>query len=179
VVESERVTVVGNGVITPRVRSSPEPLPSESSATTMPVRPYSTGGWKLIVAAPGPWSGEIYHTRPGQLRQRFSTIETFCSAFLAITGWSLPPNASGPADPGPTGREEAGARSASRRRSARHSRSGLFHEPDSVIRKFVVAAEKPWQGEIYRTRPGLKHFRFTTFEQFLRAVQQITGWPLE
>jgi len=145
----------------------------------MPVRPYSTGGWKLIVAAPGPWSGEIYHTRPGQLRQRFSTIETFCSAFLAITGWSLPPNASGPADPGPTGREEAGARSASRRRSARHSRSGLFHEPDSVIRKFVVAAEKPWQGEIYRTRPGLKHFRFTTFEQFLRAVQQITGWPLE
>src|SRR5689334_9959904 len=47
VVESERVAVVGNGVITPRVRSSPEPLPSESSATTMPVRPYSTGGWKL------------------------------------------------------------------------------------------------------------------------------------
>lgn len=122
-----------------------------------------TMAWKLIVAAEAPWTGELYQTRLGRQRLEFSTVETFCSAVLATTGWPLRAPCSGEADQTspptwPT-------------RCARAERL-------SDKRKFIVTAEEPWVGSMYRTRPGLGHFHFATFEQFLRAVLDITDWTL-
>ncbi|MGV9797118.1 hypothetical protein ACWDTP_03535 [Mycobacterium sp. NPDC003449] len=118
---------------------------------------------KLIVAAESPWGGEMYRTQPGIHRLYFGSVETFCSAFLALTGWPLhsPPRDTEPERPG---------RDCVRRRPRRR--------PDTK-QKFIVAASAPWYGEIYPTRPGLKRFGFTTFEEFLRGVLDITGWSLD
>lgn len=120
--------------------------------------------WKLIVAAEAPWVGEIYHTRPGNQRHRFNSVEEFCGALLEVTGWPLDMSAP-----------------PSTRHSYPHGhrlRSGLVGESASAKRKFIVAAHAAWMGEIYRTRPGLRRFPFATFEEFLLAVLSITGWPL-
>jgi hypothetical protein len=138
---------------------------SEPPPKSLPV------AWKLIVATDGPWLGEIYDTRPGHRRRGFGSVETFCSALLAVTGWSLQlPGAVDDAAPEGrvAGRSPAGGR---------RLRSGLPHESYLSKGKFIVAADVPWTGEIYRTRPGLRHFRFASFDDFLRAVLEVTGWP--
>lgn len=120
--------------------------------------------WKLVIAAETPWTGELYLTRPGRQRLEFSTVETFCSAVLAITGWPLhAPSAAGTDQPPQQTRPQ----------------SRRCREKPSAKRKFIVAAEEPWTGHLYRTRPGLGHLHFATFEQFLRAVLDITGWTLD
>jgi hypothetical protein len=129
--------------------------------------------WKLVVAAEAPWTGVIYHTRPGQ-RFRFSTVETFCGALLALTGWTIQAPS-----PDVTDHSTTSNRTPGYRRNGRRSRSKLIGENLSANRKFIVAADAPWTGEIYRTRPGLGHFHFGTFEGFLRAVLDITDWTLE
>jgi hypothetical protein len=113
--------------------------------------------WKLIVAAEKPWTGEIYHTRPGHRRPRFTTPETFCLALLEITAWPLPTTES----------------TLRQRQSTRPSRVG-----EAGKTKFVVSAHAPWTGEVYRTRPGLGRLSFATFEECVRAVTGVTGWPL-
>lgn len=125
--------------------------------------------WKLIVAAEAPWTGEVYSTRPGRDRSRFSTVETFCAALLTITGWPLHAHTDG-----------ANTSSLGHRPSAaRPSRSRVGRAESALTRKFIVAADQPWIGEMYRTRPGLGHLQFGTFEEFLLAVLHITGWSLE
>lgn len=108
---------------------------------------------KVIVAAEGPWDGEMYPARLGCERLGFSSVETFCSSLLALTGWSLPP-----------------AAPAARIRPATETRSAK--------QKFIVASTKPWTGEVYRTVPGLPHLEFTSFEELLQAVLDVSGWPL-
>jgi hypothetical protein len=120
--------------------------------------------WKLIVAVDAPWAGELYSTRPGRDRVGFTSVESFCAAMLTVTDWPLRAQADA-ADAAPVCRA-APSRSRARRDDTRHTR------------KFIVAATEPWTGEMYRTRPGLGHLHFGTFEQFLRAVMDITGWSL-
>lgn len=122
---------------------------------------------KLIVAADGPWTGELYSTRPGRGRVGFASAESFCAALLVVTDWPLLPQSNG-AEVSPLSRATA------RRRGPRPRCAEQSH-----TRKFIVAASRPWSGEMYRTRPGLGHLHFGTFEQFLRAVMDITGWSLE
>lgn len=119
---------------------------------------------KFVIATEFPWAGELYRTSSGKPRLRFTTVETFCSAFLAATGWDLPPSSPAPPE------SSSAARS-------RTSRSRVDGDSQSK-QKFVVATNAPWTGEIYRTRPGLKRFRFTTFEEFVLGMLAITGWPL-
>ena len=125
--------------------------------------------WKLIVAADAPWRGEIYHTRPGHQRLPFSSVETFCSALLAVTGWPL--KMSTP--------EAVDTPAASNQVTRNRFGSKLRHEIQTGKGKFIVAADAAWTGEIYRTRPGLGRVHFMTFEEFLRAVLGVTGWQLE
>lgn len=121
--------------------------------------------WKLIVATEAPWTGELYHARLGHQRLKFNTVESFCSAVLATTGWPLHVSSGGGAEqPPPT--------------ITRQRRSGRS-EMLSCKRKFIVAAQEPWAGHVYRTQPGLGHLHFATFEQFLRAVLDITSWSLD
>ncbi|MGE2836052.1 hypothetical protein [Mycobacterium sp. SMC-4] len=120
---------------------------------------------KLIVAADAPWSGELYCTRPGRERIGFSSVESFCAAVLAVTGWPLRAQA----DPAEA---EHADRAAPRRPRVRRDQR-------SAARKFIVTASRSWTGEIYRTTPGMGHLHFGTFEQFLRAVMDITGWSLD
>lgn len=116
----------------------------------------SSAGCKLVVAAASPWCGEMYATRRGHARMRFTSVESFCTAFLATTGWTLQPW------------------------TAQSARTRTKSRPDSESPiKFVFAAGAPWSGEVYRTRPGFRHFHFTTFEEFLYAVLAITGWSLD
>ncbi|MDV3125350.1 hypothetical protein M1247_10540 [Mycobacterium sp. 21AC1] len=123
-----------------------------------------TMAWKLIVAAEAPWTGELYLTRPGHQRLPFNTVETFCSAVLAVTAWPL---------------HAASAAGAGQPPQNARPRVGRCREKPSTKRKFIVAADEPWAGHLYRTRPGLGHLPFATFEQFLRAVLDITGWALD
>lgn len=116
---------------------------------------------KVVVAAESPWRGELYRTRPGNVRLPFGSVETFCSAFLTITGWSLQPTLS---DRKPAGRGV----------SRRHSGDGV-----GTKRKFIIATTVPWTGEVYRTHRGYRHLQFTTFEDLLCAVLEITGWSLD
>ncbi|MDN4517146.1 hypothetical protein QYF68_04815 [Mycolicibacterium austroafricanum] len=120
---------------------------------------------KLIVAADAPWSGELYSTRPGRDRVGFTSVESFCAAVLAVTGWPLGAQAD-PADAAPLGR-------------AASRRPKLRRDQKSAARKFIVTASRPWTGEMYRTTPGMGHLHFGTFEQFLRAVMDLTGWSLD
>lgn len=122
--------------------------------------------WKLIVAAESPWSGEMYRTQPGIERLDFGSVETFCGAFLAVTGWGLHTAPHDTAHHGP-------AHVATRGRCRPATRAE--HVPKQ---KFIIAATAPWYGEVYPTRPGLRRFGFTTFEEFLRGVLDITGWSL-
>jgi hypothetical protein len=154
----------------------PEPRPvAEAGAHQRRCQPPRTdaAARKLVVAADAPWQGEIYHTRPGRNRLRFSTLEEFCRATLAVTQWSVDATGSdGVDDPFAIGRDTQNARpvrSVSQRGC--ESVSGKF--------KFIVAATAPWTGEMYRTRRGLGHYVFDTFEEFVSAVLQITGWPLD
>jgi hypothetical protein len=124
----------------------------------------SSVAWKLIVAADAPWTGELYPTRPGRDRVDFTSVESFCAALLAVTEWPLP------AQSDPT---DASSLAARRRMPRRRP------DEQSSARKFIVTASRPWTGEMYRTRPGLGHLHFGTFEQFLRAVMDITGWSLD
>ncbi|CAN5696215.1 hypothetical protein BH09ACT8_BH09ACT8_32830 [soil metagenome] len=130
--------------------------------------------WKLVIAADAPWTGEIYRTHPGRQRLRFSTVETFCGALLAVTGWPLQAPSGDLSDHSTTRR-----RASANRRNDRRSGSRPASENLSWTRKLIVAADQPWVGEMYRTRPGLGHFPFGTFEEFLRAVLDITDWTLE
>jgi len=116
--------------------------------------------WKVIVATDGPWTGELYSTRAGRGRVGFTSVESFCAAMMLVTDWPLRP--------------DSGDTTAPPVHGARPRRPAQPH-----TRKFIVAASRPWIGELYRTRPGLGHLHFGTFEQFLRAVMDITGWPLE
>ncbi|MCI4675811.1 hypothetical protein [Candidatus Mycolicibacterium alkanivorans] len=129
---------------------------------------------KLIVAAEAPWAGEIYGTYPGRLRLRFSTLETFCSSLLAVTGWSIDATS-----PQKTDRATTPERTHSGRRKRCQPKPPPPYANPSTKRKFIIATHEPWSGEIYRTRPGLKHFHFGSFEGFLRAVLDITDWTLE
>ena len=130
--------------------------------------------WKLVVAAEAPWNGEMYHTHPGRQRLHFSTVETFCGALLAATGWPIQA-----ASPDLTDHSTTRDGTAGGRRNGRRSRPRPTSENSSAKRKFIIAADEPWTGDIYRTRPGLGHFHFGTFEGFLRAVLNITDWTLE
>lgn len=144
-----------------RVRElHPEPLPRNPVVA-----------WKLVVAAEAPWIGEIYPTRNGGQRLRFSTAETFCGALLAVTGWPIH-------EPRRDFTDHSTSTPAGKR-SVRRARSRPTSERPSTKRKFIVAADEPWTGDIYRTRPGLGHFHFGTFEDFLRAILDLTEWPLE
>jgi hypothetical protein len=128
--------------------------------------PVNTTTWKLIVAAEAPWTGEVYHTRPGNHRHHFDSIESFCAGFLAVTGWPLHALSA----------EPTGAPHPPNRHSLRPK---LLRENPSGKHKFIVAAEQPWIGQVYRTRPGLGRLHFTTFEDFLRSVVTLTGWSVD
>lgn len=116
---------------------------------------------KLIVAAEAPWEGEMYRTRPGHQRLGFDSVETFCSSLLALTGWTLPAPTEHRAPP------------------AARFRPTVVGETRSARQKFIVSATTSWTGEVYRTRPGLSHVGFTSFEQLLHAVLGVSGWPLD
>lgn len=119
---------------------------------------------KLIVATEAPWTGEVYHTRPGNHRHGFDSIESFCAEFLAVTGWPLH-SLSSEAETHPTSRHNLSPK--------------LLRDNTSGRNKFIVATEAPWTGQVYRTRPGLGRLHFTTFEGFLRSVVTLTGWTVE
>jgi hypothetical protein len=140
-------------------------LAAETLLAGQPVK-NPPAAWKLIVAAEAPWVGEVYHSRPGHSRQRFTTPETFCTAVLGVTDWSLTPASTRGSTSSGTGRHH-------------RPRSIPLSQTPSTTGKFIVAADVPWGGEIYRTRPGLGRFRFSTFEEFLRAVLSITAWPID
>lgn len=123
--------------------------------------PIVPGKRKLIVAAESSWDGELYLTRPGNDRLPFSSVETFCGAFLTLTGWSLQPT--------PPNRAPAV-------RTVPHRRPD--NAADTKL-KFIIAFTSAWTGEVYLTRRGFTHHPFTTFEEFLCAVLQITGWSLD
>lgn len=44
--------------------------------------------WKLIVAAQGPWQGNVYETRAGNRREEFDGPGEFLHAVARLTGWS-------------------------------------------------------------------------------------------
>ncbi|WP_133119109.1 hypothetical protein [Mycolicibacterium agri] len=115
--------------------------------------------WKVIVATDGAWTGELYSSRPGRGRIGFTSVESFCAAMMVVTDWPLGPVGDATAPPVQSARPRPNAR--------------------AHTRKFIVAASGSWIGELYRTRPGLGHLHFGTFEQFLRAVMDITGWSLD
>jgi hypothetical protein len=117
---------------------------------------------KFVVAGESAWTGELYGTRGCQPRLRFRSLETFCNAFLAATGWALQPAIATDSPLVPFS-------------NISRIRSGAGW---SGNQKFIVSAAAPWSGEIYRTRPGLAHLRFTTFDEFVLAVLTITGWSL-
>lgn len=139
-------------------------LDGRAESREMPARPAPVT-WKLIVAVDAPWTGQMYSTRPGRDRIAFDSVESFCAAMLSLTDWPLQARSDGAGAP----HRAPGTR---RRTVARRGEQ-------AQTRKFIVAADRPWTGELYRTRPGLGHLHFGTFEQFLRAVMDITGWSLE
>lgn len=119
---------------------------------------------KVIVATEAPWTGEIYHTRPGNHRHRFDSIESFCAGFLAVTGWPL----------------HSLSPEAATHPSSRHILSTkCLRENLTGSSKFIVASDAPWTGQVYRTRPGLGRLHFSTFESFLRSVVILTGWSFD
>lgn len=171
-------TVANSGTESRRMTTT-EPRPAADHVTRTdeylrPRRPAKVppAAWKLVVAVEAPWCGELYNTRPDRERFAFATVESFCAALLAATGWSVdfpstdaPP--SNPPDRGPGSHREGRPR----------PRQTREHVP--VSGKFIVAADGTWTGVMYRTRPGLGHFPFDTFEGFLCATLDITGWTLD
>jgi hypothetical protein len=117
--------------------------------------------WKLVVAADAPWSGDLYSTRLGRRRFAFSSLETFCGALLAATDW-------------PIGMASA----ASETRRGNKARPSHPFGSAAAAGKLIVSANAPWTGVLYRTRPGLGHFPFDTFEGFFGAMLDVTGWTL-
>ncbi|MDL9948495.1 hypothetical protein QSJ19_23505 [Gordonia sp. ABSL11-1] len=123
------------------------------------------------MAADGPWSGELYHTRPGHGRHGFDDLQSFCEAFLGATGWQIevsPPS-------GPDRNSGTDKQAAACQRSFQRTRCSTDIPTRS---KFIIAADEQWRGEIYRTRPGLPHLGFESFEQFVLAVVRVSGWQL-
>lgn len=49
----------------------------------------------------------------------------------------------------------------------------------NTVDKFVIAAEAPWTGELYRTRAGKPRFRFRSVETFCCAFLTATKWELD
>lgn len=130
--------------------------------------------WKLIIAADTVWNGEIYHTRPGHQRSSFCSIEAFCRAVMEVTGWPLDVALDRHGSPA----QDARARVRAQGRGPRLSLADPQPGSCPAGRKIVLAADNPWSGELYLTRPGLARIRFTSFEEFLVGVMQITGWPI-
>jgi hypothetical protein len=128
--------------------------------------------WKLVVAADAPWSGDLYSTRLGRRRFAFSSLETFGGALLAATDWPIgmaPPRAD---------HLDAAASAASDTRRGNEGRPSHPFGSAAAAGKFIVSANAPWTGVLYRTRPGLGHFPFDTFEGFFGAMLDVTGWTL-
>lgn len=126
----------------------------------MPVR--APIKWKLIIASDGPWSGEVYHSRAGTDRHRFRSVVEFCAAILETTQWPLP-----------TGGETSAGRPSGARAQGH---DGSTRRPAN---KFVVAADEPWHGDVYATTSTCGGPRtFTCFDDFMRAVADVSGWSV-
>lgn len=54
-----------------------------------PRSPFRTSGRKIVIAVEAPWSGELYLTRPGLPRIRFTCFEEFLVGVTQITGWPI------------------------------------------------------------------------------------------
>lgn len=122
--------------------------------------------WKLVIAAETVWNGEVYHTRSGHERASFCSVEAFCRTVMEVTGWPLDLAGDSHSSPALHARAQG--------RGPRLSLS----DPRPNSRKIVLAADDPWCGELYLTRPGLARIRFTSFEELLVGVMQITGWSI-
>lgn len=128
--------------------------------------------WKLIIAAETPWHGEVYDTRPDHVRASFCSAEAFCRTIMEATGWDLELTARRTPPLNPNARVRAQGR------GPRLAVAGAPPGSRPTTGKIVLAADEPWSGELYLTRPGLARIRFTSFEELLVGVMQITGWPL-
>lgn len=128
----------------------PQPRKGENS------RPRRTkAARKVIVAATGTWEGELYLSQAAAGRYPFSGREEFCAAIAAATGWysarSTGPGAPLPRNPHP---QQAAA----------------------VVGKFIIAADAPWRGTVYRTTRGGRR-GFLCFEELLARGAAAMGWP--
>lgn len=119
--------------------------------------------WKVIIATDGPWSGEMYQSRSGAQRCQFGSVVELCTAFVATTGWPLLAEQTGGAVSGPTPGRPATAGEGSTQQAAT---------------KVIVAADEPWRGAVYATSKGRGRLSFNGFEEFLRAVKDVTGWSI-
>ncbi len=152
--------------------AAPEPSPNGS-----PTEPGHDSGKsvplaKIVVAGQAPWLGEVYHLRAGHSRLGFNTVESFCAAIMSATDWQLhmPPDAEGVVLP-----SAGSVRDLSKRQLA------VLHPRDSATAqraKFIVATYGAWFGEMYRTRPGLPHVRFASFDEFMQSTLAVTGWSI-
>lgn len=149
---------------------------SRRSVPTVDAHPRPRRGpirWKVVVAATAPWTGEVYHTHPGHQRRPFVGVEAFCGALIASTSWSLAPQA----------RPDEDESVAELLPSAADEPTCPSHPPCMTVPagpadngKFIIAANSPWCGRLYRTRPGMRQFEFATFDEFMRALVTITRW---
>jgi hypothetical protein len=44
--------------------------------------------------------------------------------------------------------------------------------------KLIMAADEPWQGEVYSTRPGGKRIHFSSLEELVIAIVEQSGWKI-
>lgn len=48
----------------------------------------------------------------------------------------------------------------------------------SIRWKLIMAADEPWQGEVYPTRPSGKRLKFSSIEELVVAIAEQSGWRI-
>lgn len=148
--------------------------PTTSAVTSPDSRPMRRKfAAKLIIATSSAWQGEMYLRRDGASRYQFTTFDQFCGALRMVTGWDEGvPHWLVQERPIPWTATIDGSRRRLTRSAANHSST---HTSTGI--KFIIAADRPWQGIAYRTNGGGK-LSFGSFDQLLAATIRLTNWRI-